>query len=94
MSEDAEEYTAQDAALINKMLTLKEQAARLLAMKELLADFERGIEAADAKADATFGEEHQRHVGAKGAIREWLLILRRYADYQPPKVAKKGNSYA
>jgi hypothetical protein len=94
MSEEQEEYTEQDAKLINKMLTLKEQATRLLAMKELVADFERGVEAADAKADTTFGEEHQRHVGAKGAIKEWLVVLKRYADYQPPKAVKKGNSYA
>ena len=94
MSEDGVEYTEQDAKLINKMLTLKEQAVRLLSMKELIDDFERGIEAADAKADSTFGEEHQRHVGAKGAIKEWLVVLKRYADYQPPKAVKKGNNYA
>jgi maltooligosyltrehalose synthase len=89
-----EEYTPEEAKQINKMLTLKEQASRLLAMKELMADFERGVEAADSKADATFGEEHQRHVGAKGAIKEWMIVIKRYADYQPPKSTKKGNSYA
>lgn len=94
MSEDREDYTAEEATIVARAMALKEQAKKFLKMKELWAEFEKGMAITDSKADATFGEEHQRHIGAKQAIKEWLSQVRWWAAYEAPEKKKTRNNYA
>ena len=86
--------SAKDAEAIGKALALREQAIRFMEMEELWQDLKIGIENADRKADSTLGEEHQRQVGAKIVLKEWLARVERLAKYQVPGKKKGGQNYA
>lgn len=85
---------SENASMIDKAMTLKLQAAKFMALKELFAEFEKAVTIADDKANHSFGEEHQRHVGAKIAYMEFIALVRRWAVYEVAEKKKGGNSYA
>ena len=88
------EYTAEEAAAIEKRVTLKSQAVKLMSMKELWSELGDAMATADSKADNSLGEQHQRDVGAKIALKEFMGRVEHLAKYQAPERKKGGNSYA
>lgn len=77
------------AQKVDKAIRLAEQCRRVLKMREIMGMIQDAIDLADAEADKTLGQVHDRHVGGKKFGRDLVETIKRASKFTPPDPSKQ-----
>lgn len=89
MSKEDEERAQQEK--LARKVKLSEECRLMLQQRELMGILDRAIDIADEAGDRTIGQEHDRHIGAKKALRDFKKKIQASADFRVTEQEKKAG---